>query len=393
MPRLISDVLGAAEPHFTHTILEWERRSGNPSHDVRLISDVHRRRRRAIGQLGMDQKDTTARELYFALCKRALEDSDKFASELKITPADSGQKMVEAAVNYVEALTHSRELWVVKQSFIKSVLKENPPKKLMKLLGLRSIDSVIKRANVSEFLALSYVAETEVWSTKLHNAYKKIRVGDLQTANSSIIVVTKKSQDALAKAGYMLPLVHANYETGAVLVSQPKERFQSDGLSLVLAILEAMSELRVYSAYFRHISVRNDFGLCFSEALSQGLPSSTHAIGWRDLQRYLASDEELFDKIKQPHFQDEELHAPSAVEALANTSPILSFWTPLEGVFHSDSSGLVSCHLLDILSGVANELEPEQMPLHYVRSRLWQDLAARYLAEKHLQAEILKNIV
>jgi len=286
---------------------------------------------------------------------------------------------------------------VVKQSFVKSILKTNSPKKLMKLLGLRSIDSVIKRANINEFLALAYAVENEAWLTKLHNSYKKLRAGDLQSGVSTLFVISSKNWEKLSASEHKSQvLVRPVPEIGAILITPAKERFPGDSLSLVLAIIEALSELRMYSAYFRHISVQNDLGLKFSDALHRGLPSlpaSGYAVSWRDFQRYLSADEELFDEIRQPHFQMEDLRAPSGIETLAKHFDQIKFWQPLEGVFHDDPKLAISCHLIDVLAAAANDKEPEHVPLDYMRAKLWENLGSKYLSEKYLQSEILKNIV
>ncbi len=68
MSRRLAGLLGHEHPLFAHTIAEFERVAGSPGVDTRLIADCHEKSHAVMRQLGLDPKDTTAAELYHALC-------------------------------------------------------------------------------------------------------------------------------------------------------------------------------------------------------------------------------------------------------------------------------------------------------------------------------------
>ena len=67
MSKLLSDLLGAAEPMFSLAIKQLEADSGNPSADIRLTAEITGKVYLKTQELGLDPDDTTGRELYHAL--------------------------------------------------------------------------------------------------------------------------------------------------------------------------------------------------------------------------------------------------------------------------------------------------------------------------------------
>ena len=67
MSRVLKSLLANDHPLFLMNVALLERATGNAGVDVRLIGEITDRANRTIRELGLDQKDTTGRELYQAL--------------------------------------------------------------------------------------------------------------------------------------------------------------------------------------------------------------------------------------------------------------------------------------------------------------------------------------
>jgi hypothetical protein len=67
MSRFLQSVLGTQEPMFSQGLIKLEKTTGASGVDARLIADITERAHIIMRQLGLDVKDTTCEELYYAL--------------------------------------------------------------------------------------------------------------------------------------------------------------------------------------------------------------------------------------------------------------------------------------------------------------------------------------
>lgn len=398
MSRLISDILNAPEPQFSHALRDWEQRSGHASHDVRLVADMSQLKRRIIKDLGLDESDTTIQELYYALRHKGGKLNDVLEHKLGITKDTSTRELITIVSAFVDSLEVSRDSWVVKHAVIKELLKKQPPKKTMKALGLRSIDSVLKRSSSYELLALASQVEPPEWNRKILTQYKKLTLSDFQPIMSTIFTVESKKLERLQKAGFSRNhLIIPRYDTATVLLLEPSKRFPLDTLALILAVLQALYDIRVYSAYFRFISVKPSFGQHFFEAIGHGLPGGLHnnQIGWKALQKHFNKHPEQFYKIEQPHLHFEDVKLTPPLKALVIDIPDAALWVGSEyGFVQEKGKGghPVSLHIADVVTNATNGFTYEQSLYGHGQSALWDELNHRYLLNEVIQDAVIRSL-
>lgn len=174
MSRLLSDLLGASEPMFTGTIQQLERMSGDPNIDVRLTAEIASKIRQKTRELGLDPADTTPKELYHAL-QGLVQIHDNFLAKALggSDPSDIAD-LLPRIIRKVESLPQSKRCWVMKHSVAKRLLKDMPPKQAMKLLGHRSVDSMLKRENIDELFVALQIAQSPAWLGRFISSYKKL---------------------------------------------------------------------------------------------------------------------------------------------------------------------------------------------------------------------------
>jgi hypothetical protein len=393
--RLISDILQAPEPHFSHTIQQWEQLGNKPGHDSRLISDISQRRQDALRKLKLDEADTTPKELFYALRHHAGGSNQELEKAVGVKATDTPRQAVEKIIKFVEKLDVPKEVWVVKQTVIKDLLKKQPPKKLLKTLGSRSIDSILKRNSAYEILVIASCVETLDWREKFRLKLKKLKPSDFRVNQASIFQLAPAKADKIRSAGLAArsSLIN-NYETGSILVVPPKRRFDLDTLGLTIALLQSLHDLRVYSAYFRHISLKPDFGNELYSALRGGLPGKMHElkIGWKPLQRHFNNAPESFKKVEQPYLQYDDVVVVAPLDALGKTVPGLDFWRD-KGFSFLYIDIPVSMHLMDVVVNASNRLPYEKSTHDYLRAGLWEELAFRYLESPPIQSKTIKDII
>lgn len=395
MSRLISEILNAPEPRFNHTLHGWEQMSGRTGHDVRLISDIVQKRKKVLRALQLDETDTTPQELFHALCHRAVVTNEALATELKISDTDTSEAVINTIIAFIDTLSIKRDIWTIKHTVIKRLLKKQPPKKLLKVMGLRSIDSVLKRTSAPELITLSFQLESEEWATKIRAQYKKLKPTDFQSYTSSVFVIDSSRVQKLHAGGYTSSrVVVPNYETGTIVVVPPASRFNMDVLAITMALLQTLYDLRAYSAYFRLISVKPEFGAKLHKAVQYGLPGKIHdlEIGWTVLQRYFTESAESFEAVEQPHLQYDDMILISPIEALSEAVPEIRFWSDNGHVFMLDARKPVSMHLMDVITNASNKLPYEKSVHMHLQRQLWEELGLRYIQHDDLRNLVISKI-
>lgn len=69
--------IGDDKPLFNTGITQLEKSTGNSGVDTRLIADIISKSHKVMRQLGLDVKDTTGKELYYALCASVWRDDNE----------------------------------------------------------------------------------------------------------------------------------------------------------------------------------------------------------------------------------------------------------------------------------------------------------------------------
>jgi hypothetical protein len=163
MSKTISQILEYPERAVVKVIGKLEAKNGYPSHDVRLTAENIQKTRHKINQLKLDPNDTTAEELYQALLVRFQEDSRRFDEHFGVHLRDFDEKSAKAT-GLVSKNLDLPDQWVLKASAAKVLLRQHPPRKVMKQLHYRSLDSLLKRENLAELYTAIEFKESPAWN-------------------------------------------------------------------------------------------------------------------------------------------------------------------------------------------------------------------------------------
>jgi hypothetical protein len=163
MSKPISQILNHPERAVAKAIAKLEDKNGYPSHDVRLTAENIQKVRSKLAELNLDPDDTTGEELYQALMVKFQEDSRRFDEHFGMHARGFDEKSSKA-FELVSKNADLPERWVMKASWAKSLLRQHPPKRVMKQLHYRSIDSMLKRENLAEiYLGIEFIESPAAW--------------------------------------------------------------------------------------------------------------------------------------------------------------------------------------------------------------------------------------
>ncbi len=387
MSRLISDIIGAPEPTFTHEIQRLERLAGYPKEDLRLISDIHQHAGKISARLGLDATDTTPDELYFALQKWSLEQNEQFAKKLQITPEDSPQNMVDACIKYTQKIIGKRTVWGLKNVTAKNYLKAHPPKKLMKILGLRSVDSALKREAPGMLLFLATITEPSSWVEEYFHAALKTTSNDFDKKKIEITSIDDRRQKLLKKSNHNLrQVIYRHDETATLVVITPQKRFTGDVLFVLDAIIRESNNVRRFSSFAKLLSMRPDFSSWLNALRREGLDTASSYyfnLGWGPVHRLLEKQSDTENEaIFDPHLYHDDVHI-SHLE--------LDEIVSVNFVFKKDDGSLVSTNISDVIFNVANNNTPASSNTVYGRRALYDELFSRYLAHEPVLDDLIRR--
>lgn len=390
MSRLIADMLDAKQPDFTHRIEKWESLTGHPKVDIRISAKLRDRSRLAIAKLGLDREDTSARELYQALKHRLSSDNRRISKMLKIDLDISADEMSARIVEHIEGKIKMPQVWQLRGAFIKKAIRKNPPKLLMKHGGYRSVDSLLKRGNLAETIALGRELDPR-WYARLCELYQQAQPSDLEQKNAAVILLTpaklaKISQKAKVPQGRVATV----NELGSIVIFPNSQRFEADVISMIVILIEGLREIKLVSSLLKFLTVRKDFGRLAAAVVKTGSKASNKffPLGWSSICHF-AYKNRILPEFTQPHISQDDLDIMPVSTEFCIAFPELNYWFDLEHLGHHASGGVVSFNLIDIVLNTSNMVAFENRSTDFMQRQLWDELHSQYLIFPQLQAELL----
>lgn len=385
MSRLLSDILGAPEPTFSHEIDRLERISGHPKIDLRLISDVKVDTKKLLERLEMDPNDTTMVELYYGLQRNILLTNNKLAKSLGIGNDDSPEQVIKACIKYVERMLSDREVWSIKNVSAKQQLSANIPKKLLKALGLRSLESALKREPICELTFLSQLIETTSWRENFYTLALRLTSNDFTKKKIMIAVIDQRRQQRLSVAKHTLKhFVYKHEETGSLLVAVPGRRFRGDVIFFVDSLIRESNSLIRWGAFAKLLSMRPDFAKWLVSLRRNGLDATSSLyfnFSWGPMHALLEKHaQQAKPPIFEPHIYDED------VLSIDTTS----FNDHPPYLVHKENNFIVSANTSDVILNAINQTPIEKSATIYGQRALYDELFSRYLQQEAILDDVLR---
>ena len=398
--KLISELLNAKEPLFSLSLKQLEKASGNKSVDIKLGTEIIDKAHKAMQELGFDHTDTTGEELFNALVLKVKKHDEHLAKSMGGSSEDSPSSLILKIKDRVESTDVNRQCWVLKKSVAKEFLRKTPPENIMKQLGYRSVDSMLKKENLSEIYGALRFAENGDWLNKFNENYESLTPSDFEQRDIEIVVMPyERWADVCEKfiEKKKHNITHLK-ELGVILMLPIKlERLPGMSIWVTSLLFHYINEIRLYSAFFKLKQVQPDFGKIFVETLiadpDMGPVMSGENIHWRVIQRYFGKlKDEYHPEIFEPHVQPEDLHWRKAEEALYQIDPELKFWKNLDYVGLIFDDRPVAFNMMDVAASYTNETPYEDREIYHFREALWNEVFIRYMGEGILEQQVLNQL-
>jgi hypothetical protein len=402
MTRFLSDSLQAPEPYFRQGLAELEKASSSPNIDIRFSLEVVSKSRDKFKQLGLDPYDTTPEELYYLLQEKVKAGDAKLTRTLRTLAATHISAEADVAAGMVHALKQlpdSKRCFAIKAASFKSLIRQTPPKKAMKQLGFRSLDSFLKHESAASILAAAHLFESSGWHKHLLDSYKKLDSRDFEDRS---IIIEELGDDNWKKIADSVVSINKNNlmsfkELGALLFLPLPDNAPVGSVTASLSIaLHELNEIRASSSYLKLCQVRPDFGrLIQTVAASEPRPSYrllNSPLPWNLVQRYYARLKQFGGNLFEPHLQLEDVAWHPIEKALAAIEPSLSFWQGSSHLAVLKDKKPVSLNIIDSALNCCNSVSFEHRIVNYFQRSLWNELQLRYLDPDSIEQTILHEL-
>lgn len=402
MTRFLSESLQAPRPLLRASLRRLEAANGHPNHDIRFSTEVMRLSRGKLLELGLDPHDSTPSEVYRALQERLSADDAALARKLRTlsaTHVSAEADVVAGMVHALKELDDSKYCFAIKNSRLKSLFKKVPPKKAMKRLGYRSLDSFLRHEPPVSAMAAAWLSEGQTWQRKFFDQYKQLKAADFESRAINLFVPTSKKWLKLAHSTvseHQHNLLSFR-ELGA-MVFLPFPAHAPNGsvtASLSLALHE-LNEIRASGTFLKLCQVRGDFGnvvrmVAVEEPhlLSRNLDKP---VPWQLIQRYYAHSEHAAVESFEPHLDIKDIAWHPVEQTLARIEPRFKFWEQSGHLGLSHAGKAISFNVVDAALNYCNRLPFEKRIAHYFQRSLWHELLLGYLKHESIEQTVMAEL-
>lgn len=356
--KRLAKLTGESEEKLGKVINKLEDLSGFNSEDVRLISNLSRKTHHKLRDLKLDSQDTKSEELYEALSVKCRSDLVLISKAWGLNEDNANEKIIEIVTRHL----NGQKVLSIKCSVIKRNLKSLPPKKVMKALKYRSIDSMLKREDAREVLALAQIIESHQWNSKFSQSLGNLNSSDYELRQ--IIILNLSDNKYLSSFPYPRSVTYTSLMATIVLWPHKIEAQLSP--ALVLSALRCEEVLVAESSYLSSRQFSSDFG-----KTAQRLFIAFHPV-------YLNIDKQPFISGVDMHLMRTRVMYGSAYDKFTSLHPCLLWWKETRSLAY-EAEHLVSMHLSDVLANLLGGYKFTNRCLYNFHNQIKQDLFKQYL--------------
>jgi len=394
MSKLIAELLGADQRSFASTINRLESMCLQPGVDTKLTAEIITQSREKARRLNLDPSDTTKEELYYGLLAKARQDDEALRVKLGITSSTSPVVASRNIAQHTEKLLKKDLVICMQSATVKKILKAVPPKKTIRALHFRSIDSVLKREDPLVLYALAIRLEDKSWHTQLQARMKRLQPREAKEVQVQVLSLPKEWLEKLNKVQFD-SVIQPVPEIGSVLIL-PTMPLTVPGSVLLTTclVLQAGQRLAVESLPFRTRALTMGYEKLLPD-IANGLLDELKPVhglqpSWHAVFQLLA--ERGRDKDSDFEFLLSDLEWQSTETRLASLSSELDFWVNSHYLGYLTEGKPISFHIVDVTASLVLEKKYNQHIITHLQASLWNELQLRYLKQENIEKSIISQL-
>jgi len=395
MSRLLVQLLRADERQFRTFIERLERACLNPGVDIRLSAEIITKTRDKSRALGLDVVDTTAKEMYFALKNKLQQDDLKLKSALKIDDKNI-TKNTEKLAKCATKLSKKEVTLCVSPVGVKRILTAVPPRKTLRLLKLRSLESVLKREDPRALYTLALQIEDTSWRSQVHAKIKRLQSKDIKWLPVEVLCLPEnwmaRSHSHISHHGFMLSCPDA----GVVTLLPVVKKYTPGSVTMSLGlILQAVQRLSTGTLPYRKQGFIQGYQNILPEIAHNKQPTllPIHGLSpsWRAVHQ-LVSLGLINDDSPDAELILGDLTWESTEMKIASLVPDFDFWVGTHYLGVKTDSEPVSLHLLDTAREVVVDSDYDMRQAKHLEGSIWNEIQVRYLKETAMSKALSRQL-
>lgn len=308
-----------------------------------------------------------------------------------------------------EAVGENSAGFFLKKEKAREMLSKTPPPAIMRGFGYATVAELLEKERLEEIFAALRFIETREWMNNVFvREYEALTPNDFEERPLELLVLPKKW---LPLAEKFLEKKYHNVshlkELGVVFIIPIKLDMAGETIRLFSLILHYLYEVPFYATLTKAYAKNPD---SFSQKVMPlirgdvGEPPSASTNGfvrWLIVQRYLAKDDELDERLFVPHVNPEAIHWRKAQKALADYGskhpelrlPLFRDLDYIGDFFPSRKMGelLVSFDLVDNVMGLVKR-ETLIKYLYHQQEALWNRIFSGFMGSEHMEELILEHL-
>lgn len=194
MSRILATFLDKPEAVIAATVDQLEAKTGYLSHDVRLLAENSQKIRTKMVELGLDPDDSSGEEFYHALLARYGSDCAAVDRALSVGTKTDINHRLELAIQLIGHISPSNDVWAIKRPVARKLLAELAPKRTMKQLGYRSLDSMLKHEDAAKLFLVASATESATWQKSAVSKIDKLSSTDRELRPVEIVRLTSGTE-------------------------------------------------------------------------------------------------------------------------------------------------------------------------------------------------------
>ncbi|MBP6962627.1 hypothetical protein KBB49_03765 [Candidatus Saccharibacteria bacterium] len=396
MSRLLVQLLSADERQFRAFIERLERACLSPGVDIRLSAEIITKTRDKARFLGLDAVDTTAKEMYFALKNKLQQDDLVLKNKLKIDDNNTVSN-IEKLAKQATKLSKKELTLCVSAVGVKRVLIAVPPRKTLRLLKLRSLESVLKREDPRVLYTLALQIEDSSWKSQVHAKIKRLQSKDISWQSVEVLPMPlawlEKANNAISHHGFMISCP----DIGVVVVMPVIKTFTPGTTTMSLGlILQAVQRLSIGTMPYRKQGFVQGYQNILPEIAhnKQPLLIPIHGLqpSWRAVHQLLSLGL-ITEDSPDVELILGDLNWESTEMKIASLVPDFDYWVDTHYLGVKTDGVPVSLHLLDVAREVLVDSNYETRQAKHLEGSLWNELQIRYLTQDAMSKSLSQQLL
>lgn len=380
MTKFLAVGLHQNNPNFRRAILKANLLTGKINNDIYFTENLKKKSHNKIRSLSLDPYDTLATELYCSLQEKLKVDEVELIRSLRYLAAEkisAEADIIKGLIIRLNELIDDKEILVIKPVKLKNIIKQLNPKKTVKFLGYRTLDSMLKRESLEKiFLAISLI-ESKTLNSNLESLYKNLTINDLTISKINFSYLPERFNSLIDDQVKDIITV---YQTASIIINPNFfQRKQGWLVTIIADIAETINNWLLENEYLDIIKFSTDFGIVLSNIMN-----SRNQSVFKILENQTISTGGYYDSSNNGH------NINDLQDNLLNNDKNLSFWSNTDHLMTILNNQVVSFNIKDIALDLLNNNNFLSRNLTNVRTALIKELSMQYFKPTKL-SDYLNN--